>query len=840
MIVQQTQNAFNDKMAQFILIPLGGAIGVAVESAAGLLIALPFVLFAPLAGWLSDRFSKRDVMIGSALLQLLVLTWICGSIVLRNMPLALCGFFALAVQSVFFSPAKIGINKELVGSRHLGFASSIQQMTVMLAILSGQIVAGWVFDRRYHALGAVPGAAWQAALGPMILLTLCAVPALLLAWIIPRVPAQGGGRFTARVFTGHFAGLAELWRHHALRRASFGVAFFWGFAAFINLWSVKLAREITGGGAGYGTLSSMFMAAASLGMAAGFGGASFLLRRRIELGWVPLAGLLMAVASLVLAVIPMGGTAALPGPGGPGPLALMRDGPWQYGFLAVLALLAFASAVFLAPLNAWMQDHYPPDKRGELQAAVNLQDCIAGIIAVLLIMAFEALAGFLGIAPPAGFRLQMGFIALACLVAALLMIRILPADFIRIIGVAVVRLVYRIRTAHPARVPAKGGVLLLANHVTYADAFFLSAACPRPVRFVMDEAFTENRVIRAFTGIFATVTIRLDHPLDAIREIIRALKNGDVVCMFPEGRLTRTGTLCALRRGFGLIAGKSGHPVIPVWCDGSWGSIFSFERDCFFRKLPRRLDHGITIAFGRPLEPEGADVASVRDALLSASSEALARRFAARGWSDRLPRAKHAGAAAFRAATAADRRRFWANGHQIGMVNALRWRQPLRVLADDPVLAGLPGLTAAFPVLFHARLRICETFDGGADGVWVGGDTLRRAIGFTQITAGNIVFHDFGTEARVPVERAGLHHFPGLAAGGVVLALSMPHPPAANSGLAPQAGHKPRAWGKLLPGWHLAARPEDGALVAHGPAAPAHGLPLPPGCALDEDGFVVG
>jgi hypothetical protein len=143
-------------------------------------------------------------------------------------------------------------------------------------------------------------------------------------------------------------------------------------------------------------------------------------------------------------------------------------------------------------------------------------------------------------------------------------------------------------------------------------------------------------------------------------------------------------------------------------------------------------------------------------------------------------------------------------------------------------------------VLFHARLRICETFDGGADGVWVGGDTLRRAIGFTQITAGNIVFHDFGTEARVPVERAGLHHFPGLAAGGVVLALSMPDPPAGNGGPTRQAGHKPRAWGKLLPGWHLAARPEDGALVAHGPAAPAHGLPLPPGCALDEDGFVVG
>ena len=103
MIVQQTQNAFNDKMAQFILIPLGGAVGISVESMAGLMISLPFVLFAPLAGWLSDRCSKRTVLFYSALLQLLVLAWICGAVVMRNMPLALSGFFALAVHSPLFS-----------------------------------------------------------------------------------------------------------------------------------------------------------------------------------------------------------------------------------------------------------------------------------------------------------------------------------------------------------------------------------------------------------------------------------------------------------------------------------------------------------------------------------------------------------------------------------------------------------------------------------------------------------------------------------------------------------------------------------------------------------------
>ncbi|MCB1133448.1 MAG: MFS transporter, partial [Verrucomicrobiae bacterium] len=237
MIAQQTQNAFNDKMSQFILIPLGAAVGFSVESQAGMLIALPFVLFAPLAGWLSDRFSKRDVMLASALLQLTVLAGICGAVLMRNMPLALGGFFGLAIQSAFFSPAKIGINKELVGSRHLGFAAAFQQMTAMLAILAGQIVAGWWFDHRYHDLGGTPAKAWEAALHPLVLLTALAVPAVALAAFIPRVPAQGNEKFRVPLLWRHFGNLGDLWRDRGIRQASFGVAFFWGFAAYINLWS---------------------------------------------------------------------------------------------------------------------------------------------------------------------------------------------------------------------------------------------------------------------------------------------------------------------------------------------------------------------------------------------------------------------------------------------------------------------------------------------------------------------------------------------------------------------------------------------------------------------------
>ena len=840
MIVQQTQNAFNDKAAQFVLVPLGGAVGFAVESWAGIMIALPFILFAPLAGWLSDRYSKRDVMLGAAFAQLLILGWLCGAVYLKNMPLALCGFFALAVQSAFFSPAKIGINKELVGSRHLGFAAGIQQMMAMLAILAGQIAAGVIYDKRYADAGGTPDVAWSAALGPLAVLAAMAAPAIFFAWIVPRTPSQTTEKLTPSVAVQHFKHLGALWADAGLRRAALGIAFFWGFASFINLWSVKLAKVLTGGQEGFGTLSSWFMAAASIGMAIGFGVASFLLRKRIELGWVPIAGLAMTVAAFVLFIIPPDGSLQLleAAPLGVSAAVTAVLTPGIGGFLWGITALAFFAALFLAPLNAWIQDHYPAAKRGEMQSAVNLQDCFAGILAVAIIAGFELLADVLKISPLTGLRYQLIFVGLSCFVATALIIRLLPADFIRVLCIAVTRFVYQIRTSNKDRVPMKGGVLLLPNHVTYIDAFLISTACPRPVRFVMDDAFMEKRSIRIFTNIFETMTIRRDQPLEAIREVIRALKKGDAVCLFPEGQLTRTGTLCELQRGFELIAKKAGHPLIPMWSDGSWGSIFSFERNCFFRKVPHRLNQGMTFAFGEPIESRTANLGNVRDGIMLASSEAIQQRFQGRSWARRRPSAKHPAARAFRQIDEAARRRMWANGHQIGMVNALQQRHTFHVLKDEPIIHELAGLFVTFPDLFRAEIEFHDSFIAEPEATWVGGDLLRSQLLSTQINR-RITLYDFGSQAHKPIERTGLCHCPCLAVDGTVVSMSMPHPPGSTSHFEPQLGHIPHSWGKLLPGWHLQAA-ADGTLRAHGPAAPDDGLPLPDGCTLDAAGFLTG
>lgn len=413
-------------------------------------------------------------------------------------------------------------------------------------------------------------------------------------------------------------------------------------------------------------------------------------------------------------------------------------------------------------------------------------------------------------------------------------LRLLQGDLIRFIGSAIIRAIYRIQTVHPENIPASGGALLLPNHVSFADAFFISTACPRPVRFVMDEAFMSNRAIRMFVSIFDTVTIRRDQPLEAIRITINALKKGDLVCLFPEGQITRTGTLCELQRGFELIAKKANHPLIPLWCDGTWGSIFSFERGKFFKKLPRRFRTGMHLAFGPAIEPSSIGLNAVRFAILAASADAQAHRFASMSWGKRIPYGNSHDVEKFCKQPIEIRRRLWINGYQIGQVNALQRDMPFSVFNEE---IDLSGIILTFANLFGALPNYPAEFEPNNQSIWVGGDELRKAILNTPILQ-DTVFYDFGTLALNPLDVAGVTHFPCLAVDGIVIAMSMPDPEQATASSELQYGSKPNSWGKLLPGWYL-SKSASGGFRAHGPAAPENGISLPSSCYLDKQGFLV-
>jgi acyl-[acyl-carrier-protein]-phospholipid O-acyltransferase / long-chain-fatty-acid--[acyl-carrier-protein] ligase len=177
------------------------------------------------------------------------------------------------------------------------------------------------------------------------------------------------------------------------------------------------------------------------------------------------------------------------------------------------------------------------------------------------------------------------------------------------------RIIYRIRRFGLENLPA-GGFLLLPNHMSYIDAVVLQLACPRPIRFVVHESIYQVKWLTPIFKLVRAIPISGIHAKDAIRAAANQIKAGEIVCIFPEGELSRTGVLIKLRKGFELVARLANAPVVPVWLDGLWGSIFSFERGSYFFKWPRRIPQHITIAFGKPIAPRAIDITVARQELL--------------------------------------------------------------------------------------------------------------------------------------------------------------------------------------------------------------------------------
>lgn len=414
----QTQNAFNDNFVKMVLIGLGLAVaqgqavfgidlGENIQFILTALIPVPFILGAPIAGWISDRFSKKSVIVGCLVFQLAIFVLIWVSLVQRQVVWAIFGYFLLAVQSTLFSPAKQGILKELVGSARLGFANGLMQMLATVGILAGIGVGGKWFDLRlagYHVeRGADSANAWMAANLPVVVIGLgCALP-LLLSLGIERTPAHPDKKFTQRIWFRHFQHLGLLMRRPALRGVALRIAFYWFVANVIALvfvaFGIELFPDLEKGGAA-GATSDM-MLCLGVGLILGSTLVSVLSRKRILLKLIPFGA--------------WGMTAGLVG------IGLLE--PLSWPFKLSIGLVGFASGFFLIPLAAWLQDEAPEEERGRIIAASNLLNSLTGILAILLCKALVSGTLF----PPSGLSAstQIFVVAVPMAVAAVSTLRFL-------------------------------------------------------------------------------------------------------------------------------------------------------------------------------------------------------------------------------------------------------------------------------------------------------------------------------------------------------------------------------------------------------------------------------
>src|SRR4029078_4712629 len=193
------------------------------------------------------------------------------------------------------------------------------------------------------------------------------------------------------------------------------------------------------------------------------------------------------------------------------------------------------------------------------------------------------------------------------------------------LGRPLVRSFYRVSALGLENLPA-GGFLLVPNHISWVDALILQLACPRPIRYVIDQEYYHKRMLHPILRAIGYMPISRGQSHAAVRAAAEKIAEGEIVCVFPEGELERRGTLLRLQRGYEVIAGHAKAQVVPVWLDQLWGSIFSFQGGRFFTKFPKRIPYPLTVAFGKPLTAEDADSATVREELLKLGEFCFSRR----------------------------------------------------------------------------------------------------------------------------------------------------------------------------------------------------------------------
>lgn len=593
------QTAFHEKAVQFTFIGLALTLAAANASAAWLnfdLIAfaippLSVLFLQPPAQRLAARLPNGLALQAAVALQTLAFAAAAGFLLHQQfLPAAAC-FLLFAVQFALLEPVHAGLARAFAPECALHRFHRSLRLLVPAAIVLGTFLTGELFVFLTGRHGAWTGATWILAglfaisLGQILLASL--VRSASAATPSPALPPARDGRATL---------LRRLFRHRDLRLAALGVAFFWFAATLTGAILLLAAREHSGPGPAALALATRLTGAAGFGVILGCLSVSLYCRRGLELDLVPAAALGLA-ASFLCAVFSPAGSAS---------------------FYAAMIFLGLSGGLFFVSLHAFLQQKAGSSHEQSVLPAVQCMAALAQILALGLEWLLRA------IDLPSS--LHFAILGILSAGAVAFIARILPRHFLRFFVSVLTRMIYRVHRLHPEHVPREGGVLMISNHVSYVDAFLLSVACPRPVRFVIIDHFLEVPAFGWFLRLFDVIPISPTRAKDAIRTTAEALKQGDLVCIFPEGQLTRTGMLNELKKGFELIVRQARCPVLPVYMDSVWGSIFSFERFRYFSKLPRRLPYPVTVHFGLPVAPGEIDSARARSLIQDLSVEAFALR----------------------------------------------------------------------------------------------------------------------------------------------------------------------------------------------------------------------
>ena len=600
----QAQVVFNDNATKMMLIALvqfpGVLKGIDADVVKGVLAALlvaPLVVFAPLAGWVNDRFPKSRVLNVALGAQFFIILLLVGALWLHQLWGAVVCLFLLALQVAVFAPAKRAILLELIEPQKLSRAVGLMEMLSLTALLVGGFGGGRMFD----FLTGGTADPWRGAIGTAIVLAALSAASWAGFQLVPATPAQSAEPVRASLFVRHGSQVLELWKTRPIFRATLGVMFFYGLGGYIYLLCAQIGADAHQGGVGSATDAGLMMLVLGGGAMLGTITAGSLSRRGVELGFIPVGGALLFGALLALGISASN-------------LSLVFHG--------LLAVAGFASGLYLVPLYAFIQQMAGDHRRGRIMAGVGLLDSLSGAagFGLFALLAYDRL---FNLSP----RLQFFVLAGFTLAGLLYALRHTMHHTISLVLRGLSALFYRIRIKGAENLPPIGGALVICNHVSYIDALILQVVSPRRMRFL---AFAGSRPSRWLRLAYRATGVRVVDPRRAraaAKQAVEALKAGDLVCAFPELRISRSGVVMEIRKDLIVIARTAGVPVVPVFLDRLWSPMFSFSgQKYFWKQHHHRLPCPVTVTVGDPLPGGPVDIFAVRKALLDLGEAAFSER----------------------------------------------------------------------------------------------------------------------------------------------------------------------------------------------------------------------
>ncbi|MDN4052868.1 MFS transporter [Massilia sp. YIM B02763] len=548
------------------------------------LFILPYVLFSATAGQIADKVEKGRLARFVKLLEVGIMAVAALGWLTHTLWLLIAAVAGMGIHSTLFGPVKYAYLPQHLRNDELVGGNGVIEMGTFVGILLGEVVGALLASHGHLGAELVAfGTLGVAALG------------LASSWRIPVSPAPVPDlRISANFVAESVRNIAFSRKNRTVFLSMLGNSWFWFYGALLLAQFPLYAKDYLHGDH---SVFVLLLTVFSLGIGTGSLLCDKLSGGKVEIGLVPFGAIGLSVFGIDLYFASLGyvNTASVDA------LALVaQQGAWR--ILADLLLLGVFGGFFIVPLFALIQTRCDPQHVSRTIAGMNILNALfmvaAAGVAILLVKQ--------------GFTIPEMFLTTALLnaIVAAYIFSLVPEFLMRFLAWLLIHTIHRVSTVDAARIPQEGAAVLVCNHVSYVDAIVIMAASPRPIRFVMDHRIFKTPLLGF---IFRTAKAIPIAPAKedpwlmerAFIDIAQALHEGDLVCIFPEGKLTRTGDMNEFRGGVSKIVERSKVPVIPMALRGLWGSVFSRDpANVFERTFARGWRSRLALAVGVPVPPQ--------------------------------------------------------------------------------------------------------------------------------------------------------------------------------------------------------------------------------------------